>query len=454
MSAVARIAFLFALVLFVAGLPRAGFAESVTADPLATFVFRCIMPESPYRLYIVIPDLNVVAGPADKDTAAISEYLRNNFMLTGLFASPDMRTVLAQYPEVGLDGKNAPDYVALGKLGTDFLVKGTAKCTASDVTLELRLFDVGLGRQILAKRYNGKPGDGHKMANHFTNAVLERITGSPGNFGSEIVFSSGSWKNKQIMKTTLGDGEVVRISAGSGRMNSQPTIGRDGAVAWVRRNGRIWDLVRDGRVVSSGAAYLTPAFKPDGSLVATKEEKDGHGIYNFSADPVEPLIAPEGINISPTFSPDGSQMAFVSDREGRVSIYIASASGEGNARRLTPEPIKATYPSWSPTGEFITFVSRETDICAIRPDGTGFRQLTGDQGKNSRPSYSPDGRMIVFNSTRNGRLQIFVMTAMGDKQTPLMPDDPELQDQPYWSPAGPASYYVFPDVTDIPPAEE
>ena len=128
-------------------------------------------------------------------------------------------------------------------------------------------------------------------------------------------------------------------------------------------------------------------------------------------------------------------MAYVSNQSGTAQIYIAPAGG-GAGVRLTGEG-KSTDPAWSPTGEYIAFVTRETDICIIRPDGTGLRQLTGGQGSNMRPSFSPDGRMIAFASTRNGRSQIFVMAANGDSQQPLMPDYTPHQEQPYWSPTMP-----------------
>jgi TolB protein len=122
-----------------------------------------------------------------------------------------------------------------------------------------------------------------------------------------------------------------------------------------------------------------------------------------------------------------------------VSIYIASAGGGAGQPLVTGG--KATDPAWSPTGEYIAFVSRETDVCIIRPDGTGLRQLTGGQGTNQRPSFSPDGRMIVFSSTRNGWPQLFVMAANGDSQQPLMPEYRPPQEQPYWSPLRPPLAY-------------
>jgi TolB protein len=73
------------------------------------------------------------------------------------------------------------------------------------------------------------------------------------------------------------------------------------------------------------------------------------------------------------------------------------------------------------------------DIYTIGVDGSNRVQLTEKQGDNEAPSWSPDGSLIVFNSTREGRSKIYIMTAFGTDQRRLI-SMPGEQTNPKWSP--------------------
>ncbi len=385
---------------------------------------------------IAIPDLLPLNGGSGENVAALPTRLAANLNMTGLFTNLDKRSYLEPNPRAGVDPETAPDYTAWSHIGADFLVKGGFSGSGSKLTLEMRLFDVGLGRQMLGKRYTGSSKEGRQMINQFTNDLLAAITGTPGVFGSQIIFASGAPASKVIMMTELGSDDAEKIGSIKGGPSTQPTMGFGGTTSWIRRNDKKWELLVDGKVVASDVLILSPAFRPDGTVAAAVSGPTSTGIFSFNGRSRQPLTNDGGINVSPTFSPDGSRMAYVSDRSGSVGVYVTSANGAGGGVRISGAG-KATDPAWSPTGEYIAFVTRETDICIVRPDGTGLRQLTGGQGANMRPSFSPDGRMIVFDSTRNGRKQLFVMAVNGDSQQPLMPSYNPPQEQAYWSPTMP-----------------
>ncbi len=138
-----------------------------------------------------------------------------------------------------------------------------------------------------------------------------------------------------------------------------------------------------------------------------------------------------------TRSPDGRLSVVVrNDHRGIPEIYIYDP--EYNSYRLLTKTTGMSYdPAWSPTGEWIAFVSQETgndEIFIIRPDGSGMRQLTRNSWEwDKHPSWSPDGRQIVFWSNREtGRPQLWVMEVDGSNQRRLL-DSPYEDRNPVWA---------------------
>lgn len=412
--------------------------QELSSDPTAFIPIEALGGGRKYKIAVADLIPQNPGGSVDRNATYLPERLNANLSMVGLFANIDKRSFLEADTRAGVDPGTTPDFAAWNKIGADYLVKGSISPSGSKINLEMRLFDITYGKQLLGKRYSGPAKEARKMINQFTNDLLEAITGTPGVFGSQIVFVSGTMSNRSIMMTELGSDEATQIAGHKNGPSTQPTMGPGGQTAWVHRNNKEWQLLVNGKVISAGPSHLSPAFKPDGTVAAAVSDAQRTAIYAFDGKKKTLLAGGGGINVSPAFSPDGSRMAYVSDQGGSVSLYVGPAGG-GSPSRLTTGA-KVTDPAWSPTGEFIVFVMKETDICTIRPDGSGFRRLTGGQGVNKRPSFSPDGRMIVFSSNRNGREQLFIMAANGDNPQPLMPTYDKHQDQPFWCPTMPEKY--------------
>ena len=127
----------------------------------------------------------------------------------------------------------------------------------------------------------------------------------------------------------------------------------------------------------------------------------------FNAD-VEVAVGPEvkfeyRVEDSPTFtarqirdavpSPDGKRVAFTAlDR-----VYVADMPN-GTPKRLTNQEIGEYYPTWSPDGlsvAFVTYDDREGHIMKVAAAGGVPVKLTRVTGYYQQPAFSPDGKRIV-----------------------------------------------------------
>ena len=150
-------------------------------------------------------------------------------------------------------------------------------------------------------------------------------------------------------------------------------------------------------------------------------------------------------DFQPVWSPDGKRIAFQRENStasprGKRAIFVVNADGTG-LRRVTPWRLDAgDHPDWSPDGRWILFRSPSFDlggnIYAIRPDGTGLKQLTdfapGVEVLSS--SYSPDGKSIVFSRTGKGGLpDLYVMRGDGTRIKQVTRTAP-WESAPDWGP--------------------
>jgi TolB protein len=103
-----------------------------------------------------------------------------------------------------------------------------------------------------------------------------------------------------------------------------------------------------------------------------------------------------------SWSPDGKKIAFISDRDGNDEVYVMAASdgaapdgtgaGGSEPTRLTDSPEDDSYPTWSPDGRCLAFVSRRGDaweLYIMNADGSGLRKLVGSVDWGSGPSWAP-----------------------------------------------------------------
>ncbi len=211
----------------------------------------------------------------------------------------------------------------------------------------------------------------------------------------------------------LGTAVVAALIAALGATATPP--GRNGLIVYAQElrpeHYQLFTIRPDG----SGAHRIThvvnaanPDWSPNGkTLVAEVESKSGSGITLLSpTGSVIRNLTPTGERGQPSFSPDGKWIAYESDISAN-GIWLMRSNGTAQ-RRVTTNPFRGdecgcdTDPNFSPNGKLITFVRKKKDeqqqaLFAVRPDGTGLRQLTPYSWEVAiKHDWSPDGKLIVL----------------------------------------------------------
>ena len=179
----------------------------------------------------------------------------------------------------------------------------------------------------------------------------------------------------------------------------------------------VYPIVRDDQESRSTRDLLpTYDFTPNGNEVVFTKDGKFHRIniktkkvkaIKFSAK-VDIGIGPElaspyeieddkvtsRIIMDPVISPNGKQIAFST----LTHLYVAD-SKTGEHKRITKSNLGEFYPSWSPDGRFLVYVTWEASgghIWKVKVDGRSSpKKLTKTTAFYSNPIFTPDGKRII-----------------------------------------------------------
>ena len=348
--------------------------------------------------------------------------------------------------DLGLTGIFKVSTPEAGAAGSDLVLRTSYSLNGTELTLECRIFDAVLNRELTGKRYTGARNDLRRMGHAFSDEVLRARSGEKGPFTGKIAFVSRFSGNKEISIMDY-DGRNVQRITNNGSINLNPDFAPSGReIIYTSYKKGNPDLYRrelftgsEARISARPGLNAMGAIAPDDSRTALVLTKDGNSqIYLISETGKElaRLTRNSAIDVSPAWSPDGAKLAFVSDRLGKPQIFSMKADGT-NVKRLTLNGAYNVTPRWSPNNDRIVYARKRGNgfqIFAINLDGSHDVQLT-TRGSNEHPRWSPDGRFIVFSSTRDGGQAIYLMRADGSGQTRISRGK-SVDSHPVWSLAG------------------
>jgi TolB protein len=416
----------------------------VSGDKALGQIYIDIDAPAARKFATAIPDflnLDTKSGNLELERA-LPEVLMNALDISGFFKAVD-RDAYLQGKTVSLSRRDLrlKDWSVIG---AELLILGAFSCVGESLEVEVKVYDVFWGREILGKRFLGDRRHYRQTMHRVGNHLIKLLTGGEGMFLTKIAFVGDVTGHKEIYTCSF-DGKDIEQVTFDKKMALFPNFSEDGSKLIYNsyKDDKGILVMRDmksGRVstVSSRKGLnLGGAWSPDGESIALTYSNEGEqALYMIDPKGSKPVRLTEhyGINVSPTFSPDGDSLAFVSNRSGSPQIYVLDLKN-GTEERITYEGSYNTSPDWSRAGR-IAFVSMNDGvfhIYTINPDGSGSRRLTYGRNDNEDPSWSPDGRYIVFSSNRTGSHHLYLMDAWGDNEHRITHMDGE-QITPCWGP--------------------
>ena len=227
------------------------------------------------------------------------------------------------------------------------------------------------------------------------------VHGTPAPVLDQVGYNAGQGSAQFDFSET---GTLIYRSGGSG--------GGLLTVAWLDGTGKVQPLL------AKPGAYGRPSMSPDGQRLAL-EVTDGSGtdiwVYDWQRDTMTRLTFTGTAN-GPLWSPDVRFIAFRTVGEG---MSVTRSNGAGKPQPLTQSK-NAQYPwSFTPDGKRLAFNEQDSktsfDLWTVplESDSAGLRAgkpevFLQTPAEERYPSFSPDGRWMAYVSDESGTFQVYV----------------------------------------------
>ncbi len=227
--------------------------------------------------------------------------------------------------------------------------------------------------------------------------------------------------------------------------------------AWFCREGALEIMTfLDNRLIKLAKANSLPyilnldskVFSPSKHLLSLNVWSKDHSSVaykSFLVHSQKEYLRPSALH--PRKSAFTGKIAYCQRDKGFWQVEIANSDGS-KPQALTKSPVDKRYPSWSPDGKKIAYVTNDGQLWIMNNDGSNNHKIQLSLHA-SCPRWSPDGKRIIFVSYQDlyhGDSEIWEVDLETAKLKKLI-SRPWLQYDPCYSPDG--ANFLFTDGPEL-----
>jgi len=168
-------------------------------DRVSGRIYIDINAPSIQRIQIAIPDFKNFSENREQMelSSTLPGVISNDLDLSGYF-TPMEKGAFLEEKDSPITGKDIR-FKDWSVIGTELLLKGEYTCIGRrSLEVEIRLYDVFWGRQVMGKRVLGKIDEHRALMHRLGNEIILLLTGRKGMFLSKLAFVGTSTGNKEI----------------------------------------------------------------------------------------------------------------------------------------------------------------------------------------------------------------------------------------------------------------